>query len=76
MQTVSLVVSLFDEYIHNRNESAPHDRGNSFGFKQAVATRGSRDDSLRAAESSGGRVEATVAVLLDLDGGIDVSSTD
>src|SRR3954453_23136907 len=77
-QTVGLAGVLFDEYIHNRNEqllTTVNALVSDFGFKQAVATRDHA--TIRSALlNQAGRVKATVAVLLDLDGRIEVSSTD
>ena len=70
---------LFDEYIHNRNEqllTTVNVLVSDFGFKQAVAGGDHRHDSLGADQSRGPSRSATVAVLLDLDGRVVVSSSD
>jgi diguanylate cyclase (GGDEF)-like protein len=77
-QTVGLAGVLFDEYMHNRAEqllTTVNVLVSDFGFKQAVA--GGDHPTIRSALlNHAGRVGATVAVLLDLDGGVIVSSAD
>ena len=77
-QTVGLAGVLFDEYIHNRNEqllTTVNALVSDFGFKQAVAT-GDHATIRSALLNQANRVRATVAVLLDLDGRVEASSTD
>ena len=77
-EKVGLAGVLFDEYIHNRNEqllTTVYALVSDFGFKQAVAT-GDHATIRSALLNQAGRVRATVAVLLDLDGRVEVSSTD
>src|SRR5262245_33906186 len=78
-QTVGLAGVLFDADIHNRNEqllTTVNALVSDFGFKQAVATGEDHATIRSALLNQAGRVGATVAVLLDLDGRVVVSSTD
>jgi diguanylate cyclase (GGDEF)-like protein len=77
-QTVALAGVLFDEYMSNRADqllTTVNVLVSDYGFKQAVAS-GDRPTIRSALVNHAGRVRATVAVLLDLDGGVIVSSTD
>src|SRR4029079_3321807 len=77
-EKVGLAGVLFDEYIHNRNEqllTTVYALVSDFGFKQAVAS-GDHATIRSALLNQAGRVRATVAVLLDLDGRVEVSSSD
>jgi diguanylate cyclase (GGDEF)-like protein len=77
-QTVGLAGVLFDEYMKNRADqllTTVNVLVSDYGFKQAVA--GGDQPTIRSALlNHAGRVRATVAVLLDLDGNVVVSSTD
>jgi len=78
-QTVHLAGLLFDEYMRNRADqllTTVNVIVSDYGFKQAYA--GGDHPTIRSALiNHAGRVRgATVAVLLDLDGGVVVSSTD
>jgi diguanylate cyclase (GGDEF)-like protein len=77
-QTVGLAGVLFDEYMKNRGDqllTTVNVLVSDYGFKQAVA--GGDQPTIRSAlVNHAGRVRATVAVLLDLDGNVVVSSTD
>jgi diguanylate cyclase (GGDEF)-like protein len=77
-QTVSLAGVLFDEYMRNRAEqllTTVNVLVSDYGFKQAVA--GGDQATIRSALlNHAGRVGATVAVLLDLDGAVVVSSAE
>src|SRR5262245_37255513 len=76
-QTVRLAGVLFDEYMRNRSEqllTTVNVLVSDYGFKQAVAS-GSDQATIRSAlVNSAARVGATVALLLDLDGAVSVSS--
>jgi diguanylate cyclase (GGDEF)-like protein len=77
-RTVGLAGTLFDEYMRNRAEQLATTVNvlvSDYGFKQAVA--GGDEETIRSALiNHAGRVGATVATLVDLDGAIAVSSTD
>jgi diguanylate cyclase (GGDEF)-like protein len=77
-QTVGLAGVLFDEWVRNRDDqlfTTVNVLVQDYGFKQAVA--GGDHATIRSAlVNHAGRVRATVAVLLDLDGRVEVSSTD
>jgi diguanylate cyclase (GGDEF)-like protein len=76
-QTIGLAGVLFDEYMRNRAEqllTTVNVLVSDYGFKQAVA--GGDHPTIRSALiNHAGRVGATVATLLDLDGAVIVSST-
>jgi diguanylate cyclase (GGDEF)-like protein len=75
-KTVELAGVLFDETIHNRAEQLQTTVNALFadyGFKQAVAG-GDRETIRSALVNQATRAHATVAVLLDLDGKVVVSS--
>ncbi len=75
-RTVGLAGALFDEYMHNRAEQLTTTVNvlvSDYGFKQAVAT-GDKPTIRSALRNHSGRVGATVAALLDLDGSVVVSS--
>ena len=77
-RTVGLAGILFDEYKHNRAEQllmTVNVLVSDYGFKQAVAS-GDHPTIRSALINHAARVHATVAVLLDLDGSVEVSSTD
>ncbi len=77
-QTVGLAGALFDEYMHNRADqlrTTVNVLVSDYGFKQAVAT-GDHATIRSALLNHAGRVGATVAMLLDLDGAVIVSSVD
>jgi len=77
-QTVGLAGIQFDEYKHNRAEqllTTANVLVSDYGFKQAVAS-GDHPTIRSALINHAARVHATVAVLLDLDGRVEVSSTD
>jgi diguanylate cyclase (GGDEF)-like protein len=73
--TVGLAGALFDEYMRNRAEqllTTVNVLVSDYGFKQAVA--GGDQATIRSAlVNQTGRVGATVAALLDLDGAVTVS---
>jgi diguanylate cyclase (GGDEF)-like protein len=77
-QTVGRAGVLFDEYMHNRADqllTTVNVLVSDYGFKQAYA--GGDHATIRSALiNHAGRVRATVAVLLDLDGRVIVSATD
>jgi len=77
-QTVGLAGVLFNEFMNNRADqllTTVNALVSDYGFKQAVA--GGDHPTIRSALiNQAGRVKATIAVLLDLDGNIVVSSTD
>lgn len=77
-QTVGLAGALFDEYMHNRADqllTTVNVLVQDYGFKQAVATRDHA--TIRSALlNHARRVGATVAMLLDLDGAVEVATTD
>ena len=77
-QTVGLAGTLFDEYMSNRADqllTTVNVLVSDYGFKQAVAT-GDHATIRSALVNHSHRVGATVAMLLDLDGAVIVSSTD
>jgi diguanylate cyclase (GGDEF)-like protein len=75
-QKLELAGVLFDETIHNRAEllqTTVNVLVADYGFKQAVAG-GDRETIRSALVNQASRANATVAVLLDLDGNVVVSS--
>jgi diguanylate cyclase (GGDEF)-like protein len=77
-QTVGLAGVLFEEYMHNRADqllTTVNVLVSDYGFKQAVAS-GDHATIQSALLNHAARVRATVAVLLDPDGRVWVSSTD
>jgi diguanylate cyclase (GGDEF)-like protein len=77
-QTVGLAGVLFEEYMHNRADqllTTVNVLVSDYGFKQAVAS-GDHPTIRSALVNHAARVRATVAVLLDPDGRVWVSSTD
>ena len=77
-QTVGLAGALFDEYMRNRADqllTTVDVLVSDYGFKQAVAT-GDHATIRSALVNHSRRVGATVAMLLDLDGAVVVSSAD
>ncbi|HUL81924.1 MAG TPA: EAL domain-containing protein [Gammaproteobacteria bacterium] len=77
-QAVGLAGVQFDEYMHNRTEqllTTVNVLVQDYGFKQAFAS-GDHPTIRSALINAASRVHATVAVLLDLDGSVVVSSSD
>jgi diguanylate cyclase (GGDEF)-like protein len=77
-RTVGLAGVLFDEYMHNREETLLRTANllvSDFPFKQAVAS-GADEATMRSLlHNHASRVEASVAALLDLEGNVEVSAT-
>jgi diguanylate cyclase (GGDEF)-like protein len=77
-RTVGLAGVLFDEYMHNRAENlltTVNVLVSDYGFKQAVASGGDQATIRSVLRNGANRVRASVAVLLDPDGNVIVSST-
>jgi diguanylate cyclase (GGDEF)-like protein len=77
-QTVGLAGALFDEYMRNRSDqllTTVNVLVQDYGFKQAWAT-GDHATIRSALVNHSRRVGATVAMLLDLDGAVIVSSSE
>ena len=77
-RTVGLAGVLFDEYMHNREETLLRTANllvSDFPFKQAVAS-GADEATMRSLlHNHASRVEASVVALLDLEGNVEVSAT-
>jgi diguanylate cyclase (GGDEF)-like protein len=78
-QTVRLAGVLYDEYTHYRSDqllTTVKAVVSDYGFKAAAASEGDKPTIRSALVNAAGRVGATVAVLVDLDGAVIVSSDD
>ena len=77
-RTVSLAGVLFEEYMHNREETLLRTANllvSDFPFKQAVASVNDEATIRSLLHNHASRVDASVAALLDLEGNVGVSST-
>ena len=77
-RTVGLAGALFDQYIHNRSEQQLTNvtvLASDYPFKQAVVSEGDEATIRSVLRNHMGRVGASVAAVLDLDGTVRVSAT-